>query len=109
MAICPRCGKDYNGILCEKCGYTPYPEDEPQAFDQDEPLSERQTYQPANSNRSRHVWSFLIPLVGIILGAILLSKPDQESREEGTACLLWAFVSWLITGLIIGVVIALNL
>ena len=24
---CPKCGEDYNGILCSKCGYTPYPED----------------------------------------------------------------------------------
>lgn len=24
---CPRCGEEYNEILCKKCGYTPYPED----------------------------------------------------------------------------------
>ena len=103
MAKCPRCGEDYNGILCGKCGYTPFPEDEP-SFDKDESLSEpektvvSENKEDGESHISRYVWSFLLPVVGIILGAILLSKPDKDSRSSGSFCLIWSVISLLIFG-----------
>ena len=106
MKTCPRCGEDYNGILCQKCGYTPFPEDEP-TFDRDEPLTEpekvlvvKQAQQNDSSCTSRYVWSFLLPIVGIILGAILLSKPEKDSRSSGTFCLIWAVISLVLFGTI---------
>ena len=102
MAKCPRCGEEYNDVLCEKCGYTPFSEDEP-GIDKEEPLTEPENplivqpvQQDDSSCTSRYVWSCLIPVVGIILGSILLSKPDKNSRSSGTFCLIWSILGVLV-------------
>lgn len=37
-----------------------------------------------------YVLSFFIPLAGIIIGAIYMSKPDPENKKFGKTCLICA-------------------
>ena len=41
--------------------------------------------------------SFFIPLVGLILGLVYISRPDYESKRLGQACLILGIVSFLIS------------
>lgn len=77
--VCPYCGKDYRVQASS-----------PQA-------------QPTISAGMRalfYILSFLIPLAGIIIGAIYYSKPDRESKQVGKICLVLGVVSIL---LIVGI------
>ncbi|MCP4231416.1 MAG: hypothetical protein GY771_14880 [bacterium] len=39
-----------------------------------------------------YVLSFIIPIAGIILGALFLSKPDEEMKKFGKMCLILALI-----------------
>ena len=41
--------------------------------------------------------SFFIPLLGIILGIVYMSRPDPESKRLGQACLIIGIISFIIT------------
>lgn len=56
----------------------------------------------------QYIISFLIPLVGFILGAILLSKEQIEEREVGKKCIIIAIISMIISAIIISMFV-LNL
>jgi len=43
-----------------------------------------------------YVLSFAIPLAGLILGLVYMSKGDPESKSLGTACLIIAIVSTIL-------------
>lgn len=45
------------------------------------------------SNTFRYVISFLIPLIGYILGAILLSKDSAEEKTVGQNCIILGIIS----------------
>lgn len=47
----------------------------------------------------QYVVSFLIPLIGLILGAILLSKEDIDSCFHGKVCIVLGIVSMLISSI----------
>jgi hypothetical protein len=40
-----------------------------------------------------YVLSFFIPIAGIILGAIYLSKPEEDNKKFGKNCLVWALAA----------------
>ena len=40
--------------------------------------------------------SLLIPLAGIIVGIVFMSRPDPESKSLGNACLIIAIISMVI-------------
>ena len=42
------------------------------------------------------VISFLVPVAGIVLGALYLSKPDAPNKEFGKYCLIAALVNFAI-------------
>lgn len=49
------------------------------------------------------IWvSFLIPLAGIIIGAIFVSKPKQAEKDTGSACLIAAVIGFFVGSVIIG-------
>ena len=52
---------------------------------------------------SQYIFSFLIPLIGFILGAILLSKEDKSEREKGTNCILLGLLSLVVSGVIVAI------
>jgi len=50
-----------------------------------------------DDNLSRYLYSVLVPVVGYILGAILLSKDSDEERNVGTKCIRLSVVAtWII-------------
>ena len=49
----------------------------------------------------QYIISFLIPLVGFILGAILLSKEEAEEKEVGKICIMTAIMSMVISTMLI--------
>ena len=40
-----------------------------------------------------YVLSFFIPIAGIVLGAIYLSKPEEDNKKFGKNCLVWALTA----------------
>ena len=45
----------------------------------------------------QYVISFLVPLVGFILGALLLAKDDEEEKDIGKTCIIIALISVVIS------------
>ena len=57
------------------------------------------------SNTFRYVISFLIPLIGYILGAILLSKDNSNEKTVGQNCIILGIVSTVLCALIWGIMV----
>lgn len=53
-----------------------------------------------------YIVSFLIGLVGIILGIIYLIKPDKDSKKFGMICLILGIVGPIVWWLIVWAIIA---
>ncbi len=95
-------------ILCEKCdGPNPFENDtcaycgakinkakyySAEYYDNPEEIIEKEE----SGNTFRYVISFLIPLIGYILGAILLSKDNEEEKSAGQSCIILGIVSTVI-------------
>ena len=95
-------------ILCEKCdGPNPFENDicafcgakinkskyyNAEYYDNPQEIIE----QEESGNTFRYVISFLIPLIGYILGAILLSKDNEEEKSAGQCCIILGIVSTVI-------------
>ena len=47
----------------------------------------------SDGNTFEYVVSFLVQLVGYILGSILLSKDNEQEKSVGKACILWGIIS----------------
>ena len=54
---------------------------------------EKQYNENSDSNTFRYVISFLIPLIGYILGAILLSKDNEQEKSVGKSCIFLGITS----------------
>lgn len=54
-----------------------------------------------NSHAFQYIFSFLIPLIGFILGAMLFSKDNEEERSIGKVCIILGIVSIIIDSIII--------
>ncbi len=48
-----------------------------------------------------YILSFIIPIAGIILGALFLSKPDEELKKFGKTCLILALIPIILLVLMI--------
>lgn len=57
------------------------------------------------SNTFRYVISFLIPLIGYILGAILLSKDNSDEKTAGQNCIILGIVSTVLCALVGGIMV----
>jgi len=52
-----------------------------------------------------YVISFFVPLIGIIIGVIFMSRPDPESKGVGRTCLVVSIISFVLyccSGLTVG-------
>jgi uncharacterized membrane protein len=56
-----------------------------------------------NSDGMLSLVSFLFPLIGFIVGAILISKSSQANKITGGKCLRWAIIG-LVVGSILTVI-----
>lgn len=99
---CPKCGapNEFERDVCKYCGFgfnkKPYYEmaeflaegGDPDDLSTDED-------QKGESYLFQYVISFIIPLVGYIVGSIMLTKEDEEQRSVGKTCIIIAIVSSL--------------
>jgi len=46
-----------------------------------------------SGNTYRYIFSFIIPIIGYILGAILLSKDDETAKNAGKNCIVLGIIS----------------
>ena len=81
---CPECGNMYSNTApaCIHCGYTTY------------------SYSKKNKNNVGnfdafllYLISFLIPLIGIIIGIVYLSKDGPDYRDVGQGCIILSLIS----------------
>jgi len=73
--VCPYCGHDFRMVMAP------------------------QMAQPQISEGMKilfYILSFLIPLIGIIIGVIYYSKSDPESKHVGKMCIILAVVAVLL-------------
>ena len=82
--------------VCEFCGYyldkSIYYSEEYNDSDETEELeNEEKNY------TFHYVISFIIPIVGLIFGAIMLTKDDEEQSSCGKTCIIIALVSMLLS------------
>ena len=68
--------------------------------EQESELGGQEVSENGNNHSFEHIISFLIPLVGFILGAILLSKEDVDEKEEGKTCIVLGICSMIVSMLV---------
>lgn len=93
---CPQCDKKITGkpVMCTHCGYNLVTKDE-----------DRYDYSTLDNIPSRHkntgiyILSFIIPLVGIIIGAIWLASDDKQDigKVAITYAIIGIFVGSILT------------
>lgn len=54
-----------------------------------------------------YVLSLWIPLAGVIIGIIFMSRPDPESKGLGKTCLILGIISFALTCCLSGLILAL--
>ncbi len=106
--ICPKCDgpNSFNNDVCAFCGskinkdiyYQEeyYKEDDYSDGYGNDYIEETQ----GNSYLFQYIISFIIPLVGFIMGAIMLTKEDGEKCACGKKCILVGVVSIIISVLV---------
>lgn len=109
LVTCPKCGKEkVSNVLeeCPQCGFKiegyiePIKNTNPPAKDSNSENKENIKHQ---SYGFQYVFSFLIPLIGFILGAILLSKDNEKEKSVGKACIVLGVISTIISGILVAV------
>ena len=103
-------------IECEKCGapneferstckYCENELDKSASYEKAEVLAqggdpddlEEEGSEELKSYAFQYIASFLIPIVGYIMGAILLTKDEEDQRSAGKACLVIAIISMVVS------------
>ncbi len=102
---CPKCD-GVNSFENEKCCYCGHVFDKRKYYNKDyylqEDLEIAEEETDSKSYTFQYIISFLIPLVGFILGAILLSKDDEDEKSTGKTVIILGIVS-IVIGTIITV------
>lgn len=76
---------------------------EEEAFDDDEEGARQHTAVPSEGERSytfHYVISVVVPLVGFIMGGILLTKEDEGDRSAGKVCIVAGIISSVVVYLL---------
>jgi hypothetical protein len=86
LRFCPSCGRSigWDVLTCPYCSWSQGAATN--LVDTHDPI-------PGWKRVLLYVGSILIPLFGIVIGAIYLGRPDQEHRSAGTVCLVLGAVS----------------
>lgn len=105
--ICPKCDgpNPFENKCCAFCGYIfdkrKYYNPE-YYFPQEDEEETTSTQEQRQSYVFQYIISFLIPLIGFILGAILLGKNCDEEKSVGKVCIILGIVSVLVNAIWIG-------
>lgn len=97
---CPKCD-GVNTFENEKCCYCGHTFDKSKYYNinyymQDDTDTAANEENDSKSYTFQYIISFLIPLVGFILGAILLSKDDEEEKSAGKTVIILGIISIVI-------------
>lgn len=95
---CPKCDmlNSFNNNYCDFCNYNLKKVKENNISSNDS-MYDTDFANEEESYIFQYVFSFIIPLIGFILGAILLSKDDDSKKSSGKTCTVLAFVSIVIS------------
>lgn len=106
---CPKCEgpNPFENKVCSFCGYvfdkSKYYD--PEFYNSNEDNDEYDDSAKGENHTFQCIISFLIPLVGFILGAILLGKDNEDDKGLGKTCIILGIVSMVIDTLLISVLI----
>ena len=105
---CPKCDGP-NAFQNECCSFCGHILDKAKYYNPDFYFSQEEKVEDEDrdeeSYRSfafQYIISFIIPLIGFILGAILLGKDDDEEKSVGKACIILGIVSMLVDAILAG-------
>lgn len=92
MRCCVSCGRsiDWSASVCPYCGHDYRAQVHRTSCQSDETLS-------SGMRAVFYVVSLLIPIAGIVIGAIYCSKPEPQLKRVGKMCLILALAGVLLT------------
>lgn len=105
--LCPKCDgpNSFDNEKCVFCGHT-IDKTKYYVITDDKEDEEYQEYSSddddndGNSYTFHYIISFLIPLIGFISGAIMLSNDAVEKRSIGKSCIILAIISIVISAVV---------
>lgn len=107
---CPKCDgpNPFSNDRCQFCGHkfdkSKYYD--PAYYESGEEHDSEDLQEPGKSYTFHCVISFLIPLIGFILGAIMLGKGEEEEVSVGKVCIILSIVSIVISAIAWGIFFA---
>ena len=108
--VCPKCDgvNPFENDFCQFCGCKMEKE---KYYREDWAESEEESYESDETKEKtsytfHYVISFLIPLVGFIVGAIFLGKDTEAGKSVGKGCIILGIVSIVIAYLLWAALIA---
>ena len=100
---CQKCGgpNSFDNVVCNYCGCNLHKKPffiDPADLVEDEQNEESttKTEQSGDGYTFHRVISFLIPLIGFIVGGIMLANDKEKQRECGKTCIILAVVSMVL-------------
>ena len=107
---CEKCDgpNSFSNEVCVYCGHkidkAKYYTDE--YYERIEENEEIEEIEFPNSQRNSYAFhyiiSFLIPLIGFIVGAVMLANDNAEKRSCGKTCIIVGFVSMIVSAVVVG-------
>ena len=103
---CPKCDgvNDFSNDNCCYCGFKfdkkKYYSIEYYTDESEEDETDNDSEEEKNSYLFQYIISFIVPLVGFILGAIMMSKDDEEEKSVGKALVVLGIISIVISSII---------
>lgn len=104
---CEKCGgpNKFSNDVCEYCGHeldkSPYFRRAARLATGEDPEEAENDEERSESYLFHMVISFVIPLVGLIMGAIMLTSNDADKREIGKRCIIIAIAAMILGGILI--------
>ena len=102
--VCQKCDgvNPFENDNCQFCGY---PLDKKRYYDEDWIDSSEEYDESESADRTSYAFhyiiSFLIPIVGFIVGAIFLGKDEEEEKAVGKVCIIIGMISMIIACLLL--------
>lgn len=102
---CEKCDgpNPFSNEICDFCGHV-LKKEKYYTDEYYEQAKEADNAEVTNKNKDsyafHYVISFLLPIVGFIIGAIMLTKDDSEKRSCGKTCIILGMVSMIVSAVI---------
>jgi len=104
--ICSKCGDNnqISAMVCTNCGNSL---SDAKIIKSDIEIYVSNYDYSKNSSISlfTYIISFLIPLIGFIIGAIFLTQDDYEKNDAGKVCIVLGVISILLNIIVISIII----